>query len=267
MMDDCVENGLDLTNGGAKYRIYSLVITGLANCVDSLVAVKSLVYEEGRVSMERLVGALKTNYQGQESLRQMLLNRAPKFGNEMSYADEMASRLLRDIRDIYREAFEAKKDDRLIPMLAIGTFENYARFGHNVGATPDGRLSQESIGSNYSPALGMDRSGPTAAMKLITSADLLPYCGGCPLDIQVNSNEVEGESGLSRMVALMKSFFDLGGVILTITGVSEEMLKDAQVHPERHRGLRVRLGGLSAYFIALPKKQQEIMITRVKHRV
>jgi pyruvate-formate lyase len=179
----------------------------------------------------------------------------------------MASRLLNDIRIIYQEACREAKDDRLIPMLAIGTFENYARFGHNVGATPDGRLSQEPIGSNYSPALGMDRSGPTAAMKSVVSSDLLPYCGGCPLDIQVNSNEVEGQSGLARMVGLVKSFFDLGGVILTITGVSEEMLRDAQEHPERHRGLRVRLGGLSAYFIALPKKQQEIMIARVKHKI
>ena len=149
--------------------------------------------------------------------------------------------------------------------LRIGTFENYARFGHNVGATPDGRLSQETISSNYSPAIGLDLNGPTAAIKTATKAELYKFVTGCPLDMQINSNEVEGDAGVTRMVGLMKSFCDLGGHIMTMTGVSREMLEDAQQNPMKHQGLRVRMGGLSAYFIQLSKEMQDTMIKRVKH--
>jgi pyruvate-formate lyase len=267
MMDNCVEKGLDQSNGGARYNLYCLVITGLANFIDSLTAIKKIVYEEKKISMSELVNAIKDNFKDQENLRQMLLNYVPKFGNDDQYVDDVASRFLNDV-DIMLSRKSVEKDvDPLILSLAVGTFENYARFGHYLGASADGRLYQETVGSNYSPAIGMDKKGPTAAIKSITHPYLLPYYTGCPLDIQINSNEVEGNEGINRMSGLIKSFIELGGVMLTITGVSEEMLREAQKKPEKYKGLRVRLGGLSAYFIALSKAQQEIIIRRTKHGV
>lgn len=263
MMDNCVEKGRDLTNGGTEYIFFVPVITGIANCADSLAVIKKLVYEEKAITMDELIQALETNWEGREPLRQMVLNRVPKFGNDDLYVDEICSQLLDEIAQ--RNAEIMKTFDKVYLPMAIGTFENMARFGHNIGASADGRLFQESVGSNYAPGVGMDTSGPTAVIKSITHANLLPYINGCPLDIQINSNEVEGEAGVKRIEALIKSFMDLGGIILTITGVSEELLRDAQAHPENHRGLRVRLGGLSAYFIALPPEVQEIMIKRTKH--
>lgn len=263
LMDNCIEKGLDLTNGGTEYIFFVPVITGIANCVDSLAVIKKLVYEEKAITMDELLQAIETNFEGREPLRQMVINRVPKFGNDEPYVDEICAQLLKEIADKTKE-IQSGLDHIYLP-LAIGTFENMARFGHNLGASADGRLYQQSIGSNYAPAIGMDTSGPTAAIKSITHADLLPYINGCPLDIQINSNEVEGEAGVKRIEALIKSFLDLGGIILTITGVSEELLRDAQIHPENHRGLRVRLGGLSAYFIALPEDVQNIMIKRTKH--
>lgn len=265
MMDDCVEKGLDLTQGGAKYIFHAPVVTGLANCVDSLAAIKKLVYEEKAVKMQELIDALKTNFEGREPLRQMLINRAPKFGNDIEYVDQLAKRLLDDAAAKVKQRQE-EIDWMYFPM-AIGTFESYARFGNTVGASADGRLAKETLSSNYSPSVGMDKSGPTAAIKSIIYPDLLPYCNGAPLDLQINANEVTGEAGVQRIVALIKAFQELGGNIMTLTGVSEELLRDAQVNPEKHRSLRVRLGGLSAYFIALPKKHQEIMIQRVKHGI
>ncbi len=267
MMDNCIEKGLDITNGGARYNLYCLVITGLANFVDSLAAIKKLVYEQKKISMEELLDALKNNFEGRENLRQMLLNNVPKFGNDDPYVDDIASMFLKDADVILNRKAEEKDVSPFILSLAVGTFENYARFGHYLGASADGRLYQDTVSSNYSPAIGMDKKGPTAAIKSITHPYLLPYYTGCPLDMQINSNEVEGSEGINRMAGLIKSFNKLGGVILTITGVSEEMLRDAQKKPEKYRGLRVRLGGLSAYFIALSKAQQEIIIRRTKHPV
>ena len=265
IFDDCIEKGLDLTNGGAVYTFFSPIVTGLANCVDSLASIKKLVYEEKVITMKELIEAIRTNFEGREPLRQMLINKVPKFGNDDPYVDEIASRVLREIAEATKEI--GKTAEGLYMPLAIGTFENFARFGHNIGASADGRLYQDAIGANYSPSIGMDKKGPTAVILSISHANLLPYVNGCPLDIQINSNEVEGEAGVARIAALITSFLELGGVILTITGVSEEMLRDAQQNPEKHKGLRVRLGGLSAYFIALPPNVQEIIIRRTRHSV
>ncbi len=266
MMDDCLKKGLDMTEGGAKYIFYAPLVTGIANCVDSLEAIRKLVFEEGQITLGELVEATRQNFEGREPLRQMLMNRAPKYGNDIERVDALVERVLRDIvarRDYWQERYP-----RFRFPVGIGTFESYARFGNRVGASADGRLSQETLSSNYSPSVGMDRSGPTAAIRSsVFPPSVLKYVCGCPLDLQINSNEAAGDSGVERLQALIRSFLDLNGNILTITGVSEELLRDAQKHPERHRGLRVRLGGLSAYFVALPPKHQAIMIERVKHGV
>ena len=265
MIDGCVENGKDLTAGGAQYTIFSPLITGLADCVDALAAIKKLVYDEKKVSMTDLVEAIKTDFEGQEPLRQMLLNRAPKFGNDDPYADEIADRIISDVEKKTEEM--NKKYPEICMPVGIGTFENYSKFGHKIGASAAGRHAQEAIGSNYSPAFGADKEGPTAAIKSVVSANLWRYVTGCPIDMQVNSNETFGDSGLKRLCGLIKSFLDLGGIMLTITGTNAEMLCDAQKHPDRYRSLRVRMGGLSAYFIALPKEMQDVLIKKTKYNI
>ena len=265
MIDGCVENGRDITAGGAKYTIFSPLITGLSDCVDSLAAIKKLVYEEQKISIEELAEALRNDFAGNEPLRQMLLNRAPKFGNDDEYVDSIARRMIRDVEEKTEEL--SKKYPDVIMPIGIGTFENYSKFGHKVGASASGRHAQEAIGSNYSPAFGADKEGPTAAIKSVVAADLKRFSTGCPLDMQVNSNETSGNNGLQRLCGLIKAFLDLGGIMLTITGVNEEVLLDAQVNPDQYRSLRVRMGGLSAYFIALPKEMQDVLIKKTKHNI
>ena len=268
LVDGCIENGRDMSRLGAKYNMLCFVLTGLASFVDSLAVVKKLVFEDKTVTLAELKEAMETNFEGKEPLRMMLKNEVPKFGNDNSYTDDICAKLLADISAIIAEKNKNKVlGEKYILNLAIGTFENYPRFGHNLGASIDGRLYQETLSSNYSPSFGVDKNGPTAAFKSITHADLIPYYVGCPLDIQINPNEVEGEDGLDRMVTMMKAFRELGGIMLTINGVSEEELKDAQVNPMKHQSLRVRLGGLSAYFIALAKEQQDNIIKRTNHSV
>ena len=264
-MDDCIEKGRDIANGGARYIMYPPVINGIANTTDSLVAIKKLVFEDKLFTLPELIEAMKNNFEGKETMRQQLIAWAPKFGNDDDYADEVAIRILQDVAAHMKER-QAKYPWIMTPP-ALGTFEHYARFGLRCGASADGRLARETLSNNYSPSVGRDTSGPTAAVLSCVKADLLPFVSGCPLDIQINSNEVSGEAGLERLTGLMRSFMDLGGLIFTITGVSEDILRDAQAHPENHKGLRVRLGGFSGYFVALPPMHQEIMINRTKHGI
>lgn len=264
-IDDCIENGREMVDGGARYNINAPSLGGFTNAVDSLAAIKKLVYEDKVFTMAEIIDACKNNFEGYESMRQKLINWAPKFGNDDDYVDAIAIRLLDDCAK-HVEMLN-KKYPGARSTLIIGTFERAADFGAMIGATPDGRKAEEPISNNYSPMTGRDINGPTAVMKSITKPNLLPYYCGCPLDIQINANEVDGEAGLNKLVALIRSFMELGGTILTITGVSKELLTDAQKNPEKHRGLRVRLGGLSAYFISLPRDYQNMLIERVKHSV
>lgn len=265
VMDDCVERGLDLTVDGARYNMYALMVSEFSNFVDSLAVIKKLVFEERSLSMGALIEALRCDFQGYETLREKVINRVPKFGNDEPYADELAGRVLRDIEQASRRVQERIGHGNLVIGLGIATFETYMSIGYNIGASANGRLARESVASNFSPTLGMDLAGPTAAVKSVCAPDLLPYYHGCPLDLQINANEIEGQAGLARMAGLIRSFIDLGGVILTLTTVHAEEMEDAQRHPERHRNLRVRMGGLSAYFVALSREHQDVLIHKVKH--
>ena len=262
-MDDCIEKGLDITNDGARYVIYAPCLAGLANCIDSLASVKKMVYEDKVFTMEEMLEALRTDFEGKEAMRQQLINWVPKFGNDDDYVDNIAVQLMKDAANI--TATLQEECPRLKLPMSIGTFERYASIGWVVAATPDGRHARETVGANYSPAVGRDKSGPTAVLQSISKPDLSPYINGCPVDIQMNANEVSGEQGLMRMEALIRSFMDLGGLIFTITSVSEEELRDAKIHPENHKSLRVRIGGYSGYFVALPPMHQDVMIERIRH--
>ena len=193
----------------------------------------------------------------------MLINRAPKFGNDIDYIDSIVASILNDFYKIVKE--ESKKFDWLKLNPGIGTFESYAKFGNSVGASADGRKARGPLASNYSPSIGLDKNGPTAAIKSATRSDLSKYMAGCPIDLSINVNEVSGKAGIEKLKSLIKSFKELGGQIMTLTISSKEVYRDAQIHPERHRGLRVRLGGFSSYFITLPKEHQDIMIRRLSH--
>lgn len=270
LLDNCIPQGRDIANGGAKYSLYTFLLTGFANCIDSLVAIKKFVYDEKTISMADLIAALKSDFKNQEPLRQMLIHRAPKFGNDDLYADELASRLMKDFENIVNERaaqpdVAEKGEPGFIVNVGCGTFESYANFGHRCGASADGRHAQETVSSNFSPSVGLDINGPTAVIKSITHPDIMPYYSGGPLDMQIDCNQVTGEEGVKRVESLIRSFQELGGIMMTITGTSTEILKDAQVHPENYPGLRVHLGGLSAYFVALAKDQQDIIINRTKH--
>jgi formate C-acetyltransferase len=257
---DCIRRGRDLTQDGARYIFHLILVTGLANLVDSLAVIKKLVYEERRVELSELIRALRANWKGFERLRALALNEVPKFGNDEPYVDEIAVRVMKDFED--RVQYWNRKQSKILYPVGVGTFENYAVLGRGTGASPDGRLAKGPLAPNYSPVAGADRNGPTAAFKSATRPELLKYYCGCPLDISVNSADFEGDAGTDRLTALIKSFCDLGGQFLTVTSCSIDDFIDAKFHPENHGDLRVRMGGLSAYFIAMSPVQQDNIIQR-----
>ena len=200
-------------------------------------------------------------------MRQRVLKSVPKFGNDDDYVDTLAAMVMKDIAARVDKVSREMEHAPFTLGMGVATFETYMTIGYNLGASPDGRLAQEPVSSNFSPTIGMDLKGPTAAIKSVTLPDLAPYFIGCPLDMQINANEAVGEEGIRRIIGLVKSFFELGGLILTMTGVNEEDLRKAQVEPAKYQSLRVRMGGLSAYFIALSKEHQEVRINRVKYNI
>jgi formate C-acetyltransferase len=261
LMDGCIEKGRDLTDANAvKYTFHLLLITGLSNTVDALCAIKKLVFENHSTSLRDIKSALEANWEGWGQLRLMALNRAPKYGNDDPYADEILTRVLRDFEE--RCVWWRTRQDKLLLPAGIGTFENYAALGRTLSASADGRLSGEQLAPNYAPTPGLDLKGPTAVIKSATKPDLMRYYCGCPLDISLNANEFQGAVGLTRMEGLLKSFCKLGGNIGTFTTTSVEELADAVVHPEKHQNLKIRMGGLSAYFIAMSPMQQQNVIRR-----
>lgn len=267
VMDDCIERGKDVYTGGARYNIFTLMLTEASTCIDSLAALKKLIYEDGLITMEQMCAALQADFVGYEAVRQLCSNKTPKFGNDNKYADALAVRLLNDCAEITERVRQTQDTDIFQISLGIGTFEHYEQLGCGLGASPDGRRMHDTVASNFSPSVGMDANGPTAAILSVTKTCLERYATGCMLDLQINANECQGEEGLVRLIGLIKAYLELGGQVITLTGVSESEMLDAQIHPEKHRSLRVRIGGFSAYFIALSKTHQDIMIRRVKHGV
>lgn len=143
---------------------------------------------------------------------------------------------------------------------------NYPRFGHNVGASLDGRLYQEAFSSNFSPAVGRDREGPTAVLLSTAKVDLSRLNSGCPIDLVMSFNKEKREQNRDILLGFIKSFVELGN-IMTITRVDLATLKKAQLEPEKYRSLRVRLGGLTAYFVQLARPQQDEYMRRTAHQM
>ena len=260
IMDDCVSKGSDISQDGARYVFHQILATGLSATVDALMAVKKLVYEKNLVTLTELRDILLANWDGNEDLRAMAINKVPKFGNDIDEVDDIAVRVLSDFADYVSEWNQ--KHTRLYFVSGIGTFENYAALGRDISATPDGRCKGDALAPNYSPMPGVDINGPTAAIKSATKPDLLKFYSGTPLDLSINSHDVAGEAGIVRLAGIIKSFCELKGQILTITSTNVKDLEDAKIHPEKHRSLRVRMGGLSAYFIAMSPIQQDNIIKR-----
>jgi formate C-acetyltransferase len=263
LVEDCLGRGRAYEDGGAIYNYTSPNAVGLANAADALMAVKRLVFDEGRVSMPALLAALAEDFATGEPLRQLLLHRAPKYGNDEDEVDglarALATRILRGFK-AYRNA----RGGRFEP--GLQSISAHALFRDAVAATPDGRTASMLLADGgISPAQGRDRRGPTAVIRSAAKLDQREASNGTLLNLKLSPDAVAGEAGLANLAALIRTYFQLGGQHVQFNVVSTAMLREAQDHPEEYRDLVVRVAGFSVLFSAIDSVLQEDIIARTEH--
>ena len=262
-IQDCIANEKDVTKAGARYTIWVMMFEAFATAVDALFAIKKLVFDRHEVTMRDFVTATDANWEGWEHLRQTTLNRVAHYGQGDSEVDALGREILEFAVTRMREYAVAYPEMIVIP--AVGTVSWTLVIGAEVGATPDGRLARTAISANMSPALGQDRNGPTAAIESYVAMPLGKLAGGAPLDLNFSTREWDGEEGTHKLATFIETFLRLGGNMLTLTATNVAELRQAMDNPEAYRGLRVRMGGWTGYFVQMSRQQQENFITRVAH--
>jgi pyruvate-formate lyase len=263
LIEGCLENGRDITDGGARYYLNAMMLTGLPNTADSLAAVKKFVFEEKMISIGDLLKSLESDFEGNEKLRQLLVNRSPKYGNDMDEVDRIAAEIVSHFVNKIVPLRDNYLPIKFIP--GIGTFEDYDLFGKMVGATPDGRKAWIGLAPNVGSVPGMDMNGPTALLHSYNKLEHSFLAGGAELDVSMNAKDFKGEEGLRRLIGFVKAFLKTEGTVLNIALNDVETLKKAQRHPEQYKELRVRVGGWSAYFVLLDRRNQDHQIARYSH--
>lgn len=270
LCEDCIGRGLTLKEGGAIYDFISGLQVGIANLADSLAAIKKLVFEEKKLTPAQLWDALRQDFAGEEGerIRQMLLNDAPKYGNDDDYVDG----LVVDAYNVYIDEVKKYPNTRFGrgPIGGIryaGTSSISANVGQGRGtlATPDGRHAGEPLAEGCSPSHAMDRHGPTAVFKSVSKLPTEEITGGVLLNQKVTPTLLSKEENKQKLIMLLRTFFNtLHGYHVQYNVVSRDTLLDAQAHPEKHRDLIVRVAGYSAFFNVLSRQTQDDIIARTE---
>lgn len=259
-VDDCIERGLDVSQGGAIYNNYGAHGVGISSAADAIAAVKKTVFEDKKCGKRELVEALKANFEGYADLRNYLLS-CPKMGNNDDYVDIYAELLM----DIFADVFSRYKTPFggvLRP--GTGSAMEYLRCGATVGATADGRYEKASFGSSFSPSIIARLEGPLSCIQSFTKYDLTNIINGGPLTMEIHDNTFRNRQGVKKVAALVKIFVELGGHQLQLNSINREVLLDAQKHPEDHKNLIVRVWGWSGYFNELDLEYQNHIISRTE---
>ncbi|MCY2924341.1 MAG: hypothetical protein NT031_02705, partial [Planctomycetota bacterium] len=263
LTDDCIRRGRDITNGGAVYNYHSICFMGTANTADSLIAVKQLVFDEPRVPRADLLAALRENFNGQESLRQTLLTRSPKYGNDQRDVDDIARRVC--------EHFIALMDGMRSPLngryfVHLFSFLFNIDFGKGLGATPDGRRAGEPLAYSLSPNQGRDTNGVTAMLNSLARLPHNRAAGATAAIVEIDPALVEGPAGPQILAQLIKTAIRMriGQLQWNVTTV--ERLRQAQDEPEKYGNLAVRVAGYSQKFKLINRELQDHIIARTKHR-
>ena len=209
-----------------------------------------------------LLYILRNNWEGEEALRQYVLNRYVYYGNDNDEVDEIAARLLSDFADIC-VSFNGKCGYRF--PAGVSTFGRQLEWSPKRLASPHGRKSGEVLAANASPTPNTDKEGATAIIRSYCKADLSKLATGAALDIKLLPSSVEGEDGLQALVSLMKGFVTLGGFFMQPDIVDASLLREAQEHPENYQTLSVRVSGWNARFVTLDKEWQDMVIKQNEH--
>lgn len=263
-VNDCLKDGLDIYQGGAKYNWIMPSFVGVANLVDSLYVLKKVVFEEKRMTLQQMNHLLETSFENAEPMRLYLLNKIPKYGNNIDDVDALFSEITRFIDTQCRKYTPVFQNARLIP--SVFCWIMHERFGSATGATPDGRPAHFPLGDGSGACQGREKGGPLASLISGTKWSHKEMIGGVAVNLKFSKKQFT-QNSFQTMMALIKTYLQRGGFEIQINVTDRETLLDAVAHPENHRDLLVRIGGYSDYFIHLgPNMQQEVLL-RTEHEV
>jgi pyruvate formate-lyase/glycerol dehydratase family glycyl radical enzyme len=263
LIDDCITSGRDYHDGGARYNTSYIQGVGLGSLTDGMTAIKYHVFEQKTLSMADLLAALNDDFAGHERLRQVLVNKTPKYGND----DDRADRVMTALFDAYFDAIDGRKNTRggeyhinLLPTTV------HIYFGSLVGASADGRKAGQPLSEGVSPVQGADRRGPTAVLRSVAKMDHV-RTGGTLLNQKLSPGLLQGDDGLEDLLGLIRTYFRLDGHHIQFNVVDKATLIDAKAHPEQYRDLIVRVAGYSDYFCDLTEALQDEIIARTEQGV
>ncbi|MBR4941395.1 MAG: hypothetical protein IKZ19_05295, partial [Clostridia bacterium] len=252
----CISSGRDLTAGGAKYSNTALSLLGVATFVDSLCAIKTVVFEEKKLTLAEFRAVLNNNFKGDLRLRSYILRRIPKYGTGNIDADSFAAKALEDISGMFGQ----KNGRGGVYLPAIYPHDIFRPLGVRCPATPDGRLSGEYLSRGCSPSETTEVGSPLDIIASLKAIDFTNYAESVCAEITLP--QLSGERGKTALAALIAGFLENGGSSMQFNLVDRELLIDAKNHPEHHGDIIVRVCGYSAVFVALDCERQDEMIAR-----
>ncbi|MBZ9691694.1 glycyl radical protein [Clostridium cagae] len=274
MLDDCIGTGKSIQEGGGHYRFSGPLGVGIANVGDSFMAIKKLIFDENKITLLKLKSAVDSNFGENEDdpikkaeyedIKQLILNRVPKFGNDIDEVDEFT----RDGALIYCKEvlkYTNQRGGKFIP--GLYPVSNNVYLGSLVGATPDGRSAFKPLADGVSPTRGADVNGPTAAANSVSKLEHFAAPSGTLFNQKFNPNSLQGDNGLKNLGSLIRSYFDRKGMHIQFNVIDKKVLLEAQKHPEQYRDLIVRVAGYSAQFICLDKGVQDDIIKRTEQNL
>ena len=260
-IDDCIEKGRDYYSGGARYNTTYIQCTGLGTITDCFTTLKKHVFEDKRYTMDQMLEACKANWGTAESMRLYIRNHTPFFGNDDSYADDIAVRVYEDLVKAIEGRPNTRGGKTHLNMLST-TCHNY--FGSVCGATPNGRFAHFAISDGTSPAHGSDSHGPTAVIKSLGKLDQTKS-GGTLLNVRFTPQLFKRDEDVRKCASMIRTYFRLGGHHIQFNVVDTDMLLDAQKHPDNYRDLLVRVAGYSDYFNDMTEQLQNEIIARTEN--
>jgi formate C-acetyltransferase len=261
MFPHCIESATDYSMGGAKYNCGGGVITvGQADIINSLAAVRQLVYDEKRVSMSDLCKALAANFKGYENIQKMCME-APKYGNDDERADWIVGEVFTYVIDQF-EKYNTKFGKMTTGMLPIS---GNTPIGGWVGALPSGRYAWTPLTDGIGATGGTDVNGPTALLKSVSHIPHARYTQGTQLNMKMEPELLADQAGVNHMMSMLKTLCTLDVYHAQFNVVDRETLLDAQKHPDKHRDLLIRVAGYTAFFRELGKEVQDEIIGRTAY--
>jgi len=262
VIEDCITKGRDYYDAGPRYNTSYIQCCGLGTTTDSLSALKKHVFEDKTFSLEKVLTAVSKNFEGEEILRQTIINRTPFFGNDNDYADSIALRVYNDLFETIDGKPNIKPGGKYHLNMLSTTCHVY--FGKVMGATPNGRLAGKSISDGTSPSHGADTHGPSAVIKSLTKLDHVKS-GGTLLNQRFLPSLMRKEEDIKKLGQLIRSYFTLGGHHIQFNVVDTATLYAAQACPEDYKDLMVRMAGYSDYFNDMNSDLQQEVIERTEN--